>query len=269
MPEITIPVVAGAMLAGFIQGLTGFAYGLVAMSVWVWVLDPQTAAALVVVGALSGQVSTKLVERKRRSSPRLIPYLVGGGVGLAVGFTLLPFVSVTGFRLSVGIFLMVWCPIMLMWRRIPAVTASSRAADALVGSLAGGMAAFGGLSGPLPVLWTSLQRLEKAVQREIVQEFNLLILAVTFVGYVATGQFRSEFFPIAGAVVPITLMATFLGRLAFSMISQSLFRTILLLVLTGSGAAIVSSTQASGMEPSPSAEYCVRRPCWIQTGTLR
>lgn len=255
-----ILVLVGALLAGFIQGLTGFAYGLVAMSVWVWVLEPQVAASLVVVGAFCGQVSTKLAVRKWSSRERLMPYLVGGGVGLGVGFTLLPLVSVAGFRLSVGIFLLVWCPIMLMWRRIPAVTASSPAADALVGTLAGVMAALGGLSGPLPVLWTSLQRLDKAVQREIVQEFNFLILGITFVGYVATGQLRSGLLPLIAAVVPITLLATFFGRLAFSMISQSLFRTILLVVLTGSGAAIVSSNLVAGSEPSSTAEYSVLAP---------
>lgn len=263
-----IPVLAGALLAGFIQGLTGFAYGLVAMSVWVWVLEPQIAASLVVVGAFSGQVSTKLAERKWALPERLVPYLVGGGVGLGVGFTLLPLVSVAGFRLSVGIFLMVWCPIMLIWRRIPAVTASSRAADALVGTLAGVMAALGGLSGPLPVLWTALQRLDKAVQREVVQEFNLFILGVTLVGYVATGQLRLELLPFVAAVVPITLMATFLGRLAFSMISQSLFRKILLVVLTGSGAAIVLSSLVTGTEPF-SLSTLFGAPAGFQAGALR
>lgn len=34
----------GAMVAGFVQGLTGFAFALIAMSFWVWVLAPQLAA---------------------------------------------------------------------------------------------------------------------------------------------------------------------------------------------------------------------------------
>ncbi len=34
------------MVAGFVQGLTGFAFALIAMSFWVWVLPPQLAAPL-------------------------------------------------------------------------------------------------------------------------------------------------------------------------------------------------------------------------------
>ena len=49
-------IVAGAATAGFVQGLTGFGFGLVAMSFWAWVLDPKLAAVLAVFSALTGQV---------------------------------------------------------------------------------------------------------------------------------------------------------------------------------------------------------------------
>lgn len=49
-------VAGGAVLGGFIQGLSGFAFALVAMSIWAWVLDPAVAAVLVVFGATTGQI---------------------------------------------------------------------------------------------------------------------------------------------------------------------------------------------------------------------
>ena len=36
-------VVVGAIVAGFVQGLSGFAFALVAMSIWAWTLDPKLA----------------------------------------------------------------------------------------------------------------------------------------------------------------------------------------------------------------------------------
>ncbi len=39
--------ILGAIFAGFVQGLTGFAFALIAMSFWVWILPPQIAAPLV------------------------------------------------------------------------------------------------------------------------------------------------------------------------------------------------------------------------------
>ena len=32
-------LLAGAALAGFVQGLSGFAFSMVSMSIWVWALD--------------------------------------------------------------------------------------------------------------------------------------------------------------------------------------------------------------------------------------
>ena len=37
-------IALGAMVAGFVQGLSGFAFGMVAMSFWAWSLEPQVAA---------------------------------------------------------------------------------------------------------------------------------------------------------------------------------------------------------------------------------
>ena len=52
MPEAVWIIALGAIVAGFVQGLSGFAFGLVAMSFWAWTVEPQLAAVLVVFGAL-------------------------------------------------------------------------------------------------------------------------------------------------------------------------------------------------------------------------
>ncbi|MDQ0138691.1 putative membrane protein YfcA [Cupriavidus necator] len=49
-------VIAGAAVAGFVQGLSGFAFGMVAMSFWAWAIEPRLAAAMTVFGALTGQL---------------------------------------------------------------------------------------------------------------------------------------------------------------------------------------------------------------------
>ena len=50
--EISFIFIIGACLAAFVQGLTGFAFALIAMSFWVWVLPPQISAPLVVFASL-------------------------------------------------------------------------------------------------------------------------------------------------------------------------------------------------------------------------
>jgi uncharacterized membrane protein YfcA len=54
-PELWLLVV-GAAVAGFVQGLSGFAFGMVAMSFWVWGIEPRVASVMAVFGSLTGQL---------------------------------------------------------------------------------------------------------------------------------------------------------------------------------------------------------------------
>jgi hypothetical protein len=36
----------GAAIAGLVQGISGFAFAMVAMSIWVWGVEPQLAAVM-------------------------------------------------------------------------------------------------------------------------------------------------------------------------------------------------------------------------------
>lgn len=56
--------ILGAMVAGFVQGLTGFAFALIAMSFWVWVLPPQLAAPLLVFASIWSHVISLSQEQK-------------------------------------------------------------------------------------------------------------------------------------------------------------------------------------------------------------
>lgn len=60
-------LLAGAVVAGFVQGLAGFAFSLTATSIWIWWLPPQLIAVMSVVGALTGQLiaafSTRRMQR--------------------------------------------------------------------------------------------------------------------------------------------------------------------------------------------------------------
>ena len=45
-------VILGASLAGFAQGVSGFAFALVSLSIWAWGIEPRLAAVLTVFGSL-------------------------------------------------------------------------------------------------------------------------------------------------------------------------------------------------------------------------
>ena len=82
-------VAAGAAAAGFAQGMTGFAFASVALSIWAWALPPQTAAPLAVFGALLGQLASLASFHGGFEWRKILPFVAGGAVGAPIGVFLL------------------------------------------------------------------------------------------------------------------------------------------------------------------------------------
>ena len=233
-------LIVGAVAAGFVQGLSGFAFGLVATSIWAWWLPPQLVAPMSVFGALTGQVVAMITIRRPMQWPRLLPLLAGGLCGLPLGVWLLPKLDAATFQLGVGALLAVWCPVMLMSGRIPHVTRGGRWADAAVGLAGGVTGAIGGFTGPLPTLWCTLRGWDKDTLRGVIQNFNLVMLACTFVGYVVAGVVKAPMLPQFAVVAPALLLPVLLGARLYSGISPEAFKRVVLALLSCTGVALLA-----------------------------
>ncbi|MHB2211068.1 sulfite exporter TauE/SafE family protein [Methylobacterium sp. CM6257] len=242
MPISTYLVVAlGAGVAGFVQGLSGFAFGLVALSFWAWVLDPKLAAVLAVSGGLAGQIVAAVSVRRGFDLGRLAPFVLGGFLGIPLGVLLLPRLDADWFKALLGLLLMVWCPLMLRARDLPRITAGGRLADAVIGLAGGVMGGLGGFTGVLPTLWCTLRRYERDVQRTIIQNFNLAMLGVTMITYLASGVVTRPMLPMLAVVLPTMLLPALLGTRAYLGISEAAFRRLVLSLLTGSGITLAAT----------------------------
>lgn len=239
MDSVWWVVVLGAAAAGFVQGLSGFGFSMVAMSVWAWALEPRLAAVLAVCGALTGQVVAAATVRRGFDKARLLPFVLGGLAGIPLGVALLPRLDMDAFKLVLGTLLVLWCPAMLLARHLPRITAGGRMADAAVGLSGGVMGGLGGFTGVLPTLWCTLRGLDKDVQRAIIQNFNLAMLLVTFTTYAATGLITRATLPLLALVIPAMLVPSLLGARLYAGISEARFRQVVLGLLTLSGVAML------------------------------
>lgn len=239
-PDTTLLVLlAGAVVAGVVQGLSGFAFGLTATSIWVWWLPPQLVAVMAVFGALSGQVIAALTTRRAAGWPHLAPLLVGAAAGMPLGLWLLPRLDAELFRLAVGLLLALWCPLMLVSHRLPHVRAGGRAADALAGLAGGITGAVGGFTGPVPTLWATLRGWPKDELRSVIQNFNLVALAVIFASYIATGVVSRAMWPTFAWMAPVLILPVLLGGRLYARISAEAFRRVVLALLALSGVALL------------------------------
>jgi len=234
-------ILIGAACAGFVQGLSGFGFSLTALSFWAWALPPQLAAVLAVFGALTGQLLAAFTVRRGFDVKALLPFLVGGLLGLPLGLWLLPRIDAVAFRAFVGALLALWCPVMLVSSRLPRV-GGGRVGDALAGAVGGLMGPLGGFTGAVPTLWCTLRRLERDAQRAVIQNFNLAVLAVTMASYLAAGQVTRPMLPLLALVAPALLLPALLGMKLYAGISPVAFRNLVLGLLTLSGIAMLASS---------------------------
>ncbi|WP_454674522.1 sulfite exporter TauE/SafE family protein [Achromobacter pestifer] len=240
--SVYLVVALGAVVAGFVQGLSGFAFGLVAMSFWAWALEPRMAATLAVFGALVGQILATITVRRGFDLKQLLPFVLGGLVGIPIGVMLLPHLDMDWFKTLLGSLLIVWCPAMLLAKRLPKITAGGRLADGTVGLAGGVLGGIGGFSGTLPTLWCTLRGFEKDAQRAVIQNFNLSVLLVTMGTYLSTGIVTRDMLPLFAIVAPAMLVPTLLGARLYIGISEVRFRQIVLGLLTASGLALLTSS---------------------------
>lgn len=245
-PDLLLLVV-GALVAGFVQGLSGFAFGMTAMSFWVWTLEPQMASVLVVFGSLVGQVVALFSVRRGLQMRQLAPYLVGGLLGVPIGVGILPSIDATLFRFAIGLVLVIWCPLMLFADRVPRLPIGGRAADALVGLAGGIMGGIGGFSGVVATLWCTLRQMPKDEQRAIIQNFNLAVLTLAMAAYLATGTITRAHLPNLAIVGVALLVPALLGTRVYAGLSQAAFRRIVLTLLSLSGLAMLLSSLLSSL----------------------
>lgn len=242
MDLVWLVIALGAAVAGFVQGLSGFAFGMVAMSFWAWVLEPRVGAVLAVFGSLLGQTLAAFSVRRGFHWGLLLPFVIGGLCGIPLGVWLLPNLNMHWFKLGLGTFLVLWCPVMLMSSQLPKLPSAARWLDGVVGMAGGVLGGIGGFTGTLPTLWCTLRGFPKDTQRAVIQNFNLSMLAVTMATYLASGIVTRDMLPLFAVVAPAMLIPTLIGTRMYIGISEARFRQIVLGLLTLSGVAMLASS---------------------------
>jgi uncharacterized membrane protein YfcA len=242
MSLLVLQVLAGSAIAGFVQGLSGFAFGLVAMGVWAWSVSPQLAGPMVVFGSLIGQLLSIHSVRANIDLRRVLPFIIGGVAGVPLGAAALPHLNPTLFKAGVGLLLAVYCPVMLLTRELPRVRGGGRIADGVAGLVGGVMGGIGGLTGPAPTLWCTLRHWNQDAQRAVIQSFNLAMHTLTLTVYIVDGAVTAEAGRMFAIVAPALVVPCLLGARLYSRVSEIQFRRMVLGLLFLSGLGLLASS---------------------------
>ena len=108
----------GALAGGFVAGLAGFGTALMALGIWLYVLPPSLAVPLVLICSVVAQSSTLHSMWKSFDLTLVWPFVVGGLLGVPIGTMQVAHADPKTFKLTVGVFLLVF-PIALYFNRTP------------------------------------------------------------------------------------------------------------------------------------------------------
>jgi len=239
MDSALLIVLCGAAAAGFAQGVSGFAFSLVALSIWAWAVEPQMAAAMAVFGALFGQIVALPFIWRGFELKKLLPLLAGGLAGVPLGVLLLSWFDPTLFKFGLGVFLLFYCPLMLFLRPDFVIARGGWLADAVAGIGGGILGGIGGIAGPIPTLWTTLRGWSKETQRGVLQAFNICMHVTTLTAYGLSGTLNGETLNMFAIIALPVAVPALLGVQLFNRLDARAFRRMILILLMISGLALI------------------------------
>ena len=236
--DLTIFLVA-TFAGAVVAGLSGFAFGLVAASIWLYILTPLQTATLIIAFGLIVQAYSVWKLRHALVWNKLWPFLIGAAIGVPVGVAVLTRANPVHVRIGVGIFLVVYSLYALFRPAMRPVTAGGGAADAGVGFLNGVLAGITGLAGILVTIWCGLRGWPKDQQRTIFQPVAVAIFVMSAVWLGAKGAIAADTIRLFLFGLPALLVGTWLGMKLYSRLDEAMFRRVVLVLLLVSGAALV------------------------------
>jgi uncharacterized protein len=233
----------GTFTAAFVTGLAGFAFGMVAASIWLFALPPAQTTTLIVAYALMVQGYATWRLRHSIDYSRLMPFVIGSAIGIPAGIAILEFVRPAYIRTAVGVLLVAFSLYNLTRPKFPETRRLGRAGDAGVGILNGVLGGSTGLGGILPVIWTTLRGWTRDEQRGVHQPtafatFLMSILALGAAGLVTPATTR--LFLIG---LPVLIAGTLFGWALYGKLDETTFRKIVLVLLLLSGLAIIGTVR--------------------------
>ncbi len=225
-------------LSGFVQGLSGFAFGLVATSLWAWMMKPQEVVVLVVLGSVVGQLTSVMSVRKQVDRRRVTPFLLGGAIGVPIGIAVLHLLDATAFRAIVGLGLVAFCTVMLTVPRPPRVRAGA-GADGIVGAVSGVLGGASGLAGPPMIIWCAMRGWDMATQRATYQSFFIVVQCLILALMVWNGAIGSSQLALFVWLAPVVVLSSWVGSRIARNYDQKAFRRLVFSLLIVAGVALV------------------------------
>jgi len=225
--------------AAFVAGIAGFAFGVVAAAVWLHFLPPEQCAALIVAFGLIVQGWAVVKLRKSLKIERLLPFIIGGAIGVPLGTEVLRSAPMASVRFAIGVVLIAFSAYNLIRPKLPSAAAAGRLTDAGVGMLNGALGGATGLAGIVATVWCSVRGWSPPEQRAVFQPVAVSVFLMTALWLGGTGSIEKGTAGLFAIGLPPLLLGHWAGLKAFDRLKDTGFRRVVMSLLLLSGLSLV------------------------------
>lgn len=225
------------LLAGFVQGMTGFGSALVAMPLLSLCIDVKTAVPLCVLNSVI--ITTFLVLRLKKHIVwrRVLPLCLSAIPGMVAGVRLLTQVSSRNLSVGLGVLLIAYSLYSLFTQIRP--RSLHRSWAYVAGFFSGAIGAAFSAGGPPAIIYVTLNDWEKDEIKAILSGFFLfnsyLIASIHAVSGMTTDAVLSLFLVSA----PSVFLGTILGSLCYGRVRKALYLKVVFVFLAGMGTMMI------------------------------
>lgn len=226
-----------AALAAFagacIRGFTGFGANLIWAPVLVSVIDPVQAVAVM---GIVGSVNTLQIvapAAKKADWSGIYPIIIAAGVTAPIGIWALYHMEAENVRRAIGAFILVIAFILMTgWRyKGSRKGIKGRVAQSVTGGIAGWLAGFGGIGGPIPVLYFMASNDPAPVQRANNVVAVSALVPVVLAVLIYRGAITLDTLIMSALLFVPAALGTWLGAHSFTIAPPEIFRKAVLILL--------------------------------------
>ncbi len=235
----TLVVVGATLLAATAQTVAGFGFALIAVPLFVLVLDVPGAVGTAALLSFVNVVNVARTVRSHAPWDIVRPVLVGSLCGMPLGLALLLGVSSDALRIAVGsVSILMAAAIGLGFT----IAAPGRLGAASVGLVSGVLSTSIAINGPPVVLYLQALRTTPEVFRAAISTFFTLNGVVTLSLFVGSGVIDGDTVSVSLPALPALLLGNWLGHQILPRFRPVTFhRFVLLLLVLSAGISLVEA----------------------------
>ena len=217
------------LLAGFVQGLTGFGFGMVAMSLSPMLIDIKQANVLVTILALFNCLFVTWSVRHAVDFKKILPIFLGALLGIPIGVYLLKILQPKTIKIVLGIILIGFSTYSIF--RKESTKRIGKRWGVPIGILGGILDGLIHMGGPPVIIYTYYQNWDKDSIKATLITYFAMGAAYKLVVLLLSKFVTLEIVKISGLLLPIVYSGAFLGFVWFEKVNKEQMRKITFSIL--------------------------------------